>query len=85
MKSFTIHGVEGPLAELIKAKAASEGLSINKTLKKVLEEYFGVRLQPDGKRRDEFEPFSGLWTQSDLEEFEKRTSDLSEIDPSDWQ
>jgi hypothetical protein len=32
MKSITIHGIDDPLAELIKSKAQSEGLSINKTV-----------------------------------------------------
>jgi len=84
MKSYTIHGVEKPLADLIKDKAASEGLSINKTIKKALEEYLGVKPRPDRKNLDDFESFCGLWTQDDLNEFEKKTSDLREIDHSDW-
>jgi hypothetical protein len=36
MKSITIHGIDDPLAELIKSKAQSERLSINKTIKKRL-------------------------------------------------
>ena len=85
MKSFTIHGVEKPLAGLIKDKAESEGLSINKTIKKVLEEYLGVKPQPDRKNLGDFKAFCGLWTQDDLSEFENRTSDLRKIDHSDWQ
>ena len=37
MKSITIHGVDKPLAELIKSKATSEGLSVNRTIKKIFE------------------------------------------------
>ncbi len=32
MKSITIHGIDEQLANLIKSKAESEGLSINKTV-----------------------------------------------------
>ena len=85
MKSLTIHGVEKPLADLIRAKAKSEGLSINKTIKKLLEEYLGVKPQPDRKNLSDFEGFCGLWTKNDLDEFEKKTSDLREIDDADWQ
>ncbi len=85
MKSFTIHGVEKPLADLIRDKAESEGLSVNKTIKKVLEEYLGVKPPPDRKNRGDFEEFLGLWTQNDLDEFENKTSDLREIDHSDRQ
>ena len=38
MKSITIHGIDDPLAKLIKSKVRSEGLSVNKTVKKLLEE-----------------------------------------------
>ena len=85
MKSLTLHGVEEPLANLIKAKAESEGLSINKTIKKLLEECLGVKPQPERKNLCDFEAFCGLWTQDDLDEFEKKTSDLREIDDTDWQ
>lgn len=85
MKSLTIHGVEKPLADLIRAKAESEGLSINKTIKKLLEEYFGVKPQPDRKNLRDFEDFCGLWTKDDLDEFKKKTSDMREIDDADWQ
>ena len=76
MKSFTIHGVEKPMADLIKDKAESEGLSINKTIKKILEEYLGVKPQPDMKNLRDFQAFCGLWTQDDLAEFENMTADL---------
>jgi len=85
MKSLTIHGVEKPLADLIKAKAESEGLSINKTIKKLSEEYLGVKPQPERKNLLDFKAFCGLWTRDDLDEFEKKTPDLREIDDADWQ
>jgi len=36
MKSISIHGIDEPLAEILKAKAAVEGLSMTKTIKKLL-------------------------------------------------
>jgi hypothetical protein len=71
MKSITIHGIEDYLVGLIKAKAQSEGLSINKTIKKVLEEAFGIKPRPKGTHRNELEEFCGVWSQSDLAEFEQ--------------
>jgi hypothetical protein len=46
MKSITIHGVDEPLAELIKSKAKSEGLSVNQTIKNILEAALGVKPKP---------------------------------------
>lgn len=85
MRSITIHGIDEPLAELIRSKAQSEGLSINKTIKQVLEEAFGVRPRQKDANRGEFEEFLGLWSESDVREFENKTRELKKIDPEDWQ
>ena len=83
MKSITIHGIDEPLAELIKSKAQSEGLSINNTVKKILEESLGVKPTQVSTRRSEFEEFIGLWSKSELAKFEETTKDLRKIHPED--
>ena len=84
MKSITIHGIDDPLSELIKSKARSEGLSVNKTVKKLLEEALGVKPQSEGKFRSDFEEFCGIWSESDLKEFEEKTKALRIIHKEDW-
>ena len=85
MKSITIHGIDEQLVNLIQSKAESEGLSINKTVKKLLEVSLGVKPQTERKNLGEFKEFCGLWTQADLDEFEEKTADLRKIDKKDWQ
>jgi hypothetical protein len=85
MKSITLHNIDGPLAELIKSKAKSEGLSINKTVQKMLEESLGVQPRSRKAFRHDFEEFCGIWSDNELSEFNDRTEDLSEIGPGDWQ
>ena len=85
MKSITIHGVDDQLNDLIKSKAESEGLSINKTVKKLLETSLGVKPQTEKKNLDDFKEFCGLWTKADLDEFEEKTADLRKTDKRDWQ
>lgn len=85
MKSMTIHGIDDHLAELIKAKAKSEGLSINKTLKNLIEISLGVKPRPDKKNLKDFKEFSGVWTEEDVKEFEDNTADMRIIDSEDWQ
>ncbi len=85
MRSMTIHGIDDQLAELIKSKAESEGLSINKTIKKLLETSLGIKPPPQHKNLDDFKEFCGLWTEADLREFEERTSDTRAVDPEHWQ
>ncbi len=85
MKSITIHGIDDPLAELIKSKAQSEGLSINKTVKKLLEESLGVKPHKKGKKRSDFEEFFGIWSESELIEFEDRTDELRNVNNEEWE
>jgi hypothetical protein len=85
MKSITIHGIDEQLVNLIQSKAESEGLSINKTVKKLLEVSLGVKPQNERKNLGDFKEFCGVWTQSDLDEFEEKTADLRKIDKKDWQ
>ena len=85
MKSITLHKIDGPLSELIKSKARSEGLSINKTVKKILEESLGVKPRSGGAFRNDFEEFCGIWSDMDLAEFNERTGDFNKMDPEDWQ
>lgn len=84
MKSITIHGIDDPLAELIKSRAQAEGLSINKTVKKLLEESLGVKPGEKDKNRGDFEEFCGIWSDSELKEFEENTKELRNIDHGDW-
>jgi hypothetical protein len=84
MKSITIHGLDDPLAALIKAKAKSEGLSINQTVKTILESALGVKPMQAGRNRRDFEEFFGAWTENDLAEFDANTKELHKIDPEDW-
>lgn len=85
MKSMTIHGIDKQLEELIKSKAKSEGLSINKTIKKLLETALGIKPQPSRKNLDEFKEFRGVWSSEDLKVFEEKTADLRTTDKDDWQ
>ncbi len=85
MKSITIHGIDDPLAELIKSKAQSEGLSINKTVKKLLEESLGIKPRDRGINRSDFEEFCGIWSESELTEFEDKTRELRNVNQEEWQ
>ncbi len=84
MKSLTIHGLDEVLEKLIREKAESEGLSLNKTIKKILCEALGVKPTPSGSHWKDFEEFSGIWSSKKRDEFLSATGDFDEIDPADW-
>jgi hypothetical protein len=85
MKSITIHGVDNPVYELLKSRSREEGLSMNKTIKKLIEESLGVKPQDKHTHRDEFEKFCGIWSRADINGCEKRTGALRKVAPGDWQ
>jgi len=85
MKSITIHGLEEHLASLIEEKAKAEGLSLNKTIKKLLEESFGLKTKNEKQHRADFEEFCGLWSPTDIDKFNEETSDLDKVVNEDWQ
>ena len=85
MKSITIHGLEGPLWSMIKAKSKSEGLSINKTIKKILETALGIKPRINTEREMEFKEFCGVWSKADVSEFNKEIRDFENINKEDWE
>jgi hypothetical protein len=85
MKSITIHGLEDQLDARIREKASQQGLSLNKTIKKLLTESLG--LEPSNSRdyRENFEDLCGIWTKEEAAAFYRNTEDCTEIDPEDWE
>lgn len=84
MKSITIHGLDDRLSEEIERKAKQDGLSLNKTIKRLLEEALGLSLKRKTDRSSEFAEFLGVWSDEDLTQFEESIRDFETIDSKDW-
>jgi hypothetical protein len=84
MKAITIHGLDEPLASMLRARARAEGLSLNRTIKMLLEKALGIRPPDKTRHRKDFEAFLGAWSRSELSEFEKAAADLGRVDPEEW-
>ena len=85
MKSITIHGVDDQLAARLKQAAESWGTSMNRTIKRLLEEALGMKPRPPEHNREQFEGFCGVWSSDDLGEFQRATAELERVDDGDWQ
>ena len=81
MKSISIHKIDDKLMALIEKKAREKGLSLNKTIKLLLAEAVGLAPQ-SAKKNNSFEEFCGIWSEEEFEEFEQKTAEFREIDPS---
>lgn len=81
MKSINLHGIDEDVERLILAKAHAEGMSLNKTIKRLLEEALGVKPKSKTKYEAEFKKLCSVWSSSDLDQFNAATSDLRNIHP----
>ena len=84
MKSITIHGLQDPLDSLIRKQAKKQGISLNKTIKKLLAESLGLKSKKEVDDRKEFMDLFGVWTEDDLTEFSRAVEDFGEIDEREW-
>lgn len=84
MKSITIHGLDDPLNTLIREEAKKQGMSLNKTIKKLLAESLGIATNTSDDHRKDFLDLFGSWRQEEAQEFAGRLGDFEKIDSEDW-
>jgi hypothetical protein len=84
MKSISIHGIDDPVYRLIKARARSEGRSINQTVKTIIERSLGVSSSALEPHRKEFENMCGTWSAREKEEFDKASEYFEKVNLEDW-
>lgn len=73
MSTMTIHGLDKETERRVRAESKRTGLSLNRTIKRLLGEVAGKKptARPTGK--NDFTDMLGLWSKKDLAEFEKAT------------
>ena len=84
MKSITIHGLDGAVEALIRDRAAAEGMSLNRTIKALLEEALGVTPPRSGRHAADFREFLGVWSADERAAFDRAIGDFAQMDPEDW-
>jgi plasmid stability protein len=84
MKSITIHGLDEEMSERLARAATREGLSLNRTVKKILREALGINTSPSTDHRADFEDLFGTWTDAETAAFNKRVREFGEIDREEW-
>lgn len=70
MSTITIHGLDDALDKRIREKAKSQGSSLNKTIKELLEKSLAINQKKKKSHREEYMEFFGVWTEDDLKEFD---------------
>jgi len=84
MKSITIHGIDEITSQQLQNVAEKLGLSLNKTIKRIIQEALGIKPPELSSRRSDFEEFCGIWSENDLHEFNTAIEPLRQVNPEDW-
>lgn len=85
MKTLTIRGVDPELTKAIKSEAQKNRESINQTALKILRRAMGLKNNPIFPTYNDLDALAGTWSEEDVKEFQKSTSDFNQIDESHWQ
>jgi len=84
MKSITIHGLNDHLDRMIRKRAKKHGISLNKTIKYLLEESLGIKKEQYSDHREDFMDLFGIWGKAERKEFNDRMKDFEIIDEKEW-
>lgn len=82
MKHLTIRDVSPTLAHALEKEARERALSLNQTVKDLLERALG--LGEESAYDNGLGKFAGGWTDEDLKEFEAGTANFETIDYGEW-
>ncbi|MBI4669594.1 MAG: hypothetical protein HY747_10520 [Elusimicrobia bacterium] len=84
MKSITIHGMDDNLTARLERQARESGLSLNKTIKKLLAKALGLTCEILAARRQDFEGLCGVWSRQEAKAFKDAIRHFERVDPEDW-
>jgi hypothetical protein len=85
MTAITLRNLPPKLAATLQRKAAESGLSLNRTVIRLLEESLGLR--PKGTRRHPYHDLDflvGAWTEEEAAQFDEALAQQRKIDPEIW-
>jgi hypothetical protein len=86
MKAITVRNLPPNVTKAIREKAKREGLSLNRTVAKLLAQATG-HAEPGRASslvQDDLDEFSGVWTKQEAEEFDASLKEQRSVNPEDW-
>ncbi len=83
MKTISVHGLDDEIGKKIGDRARAEGKSVNRIVKELISKSLGLGDKPPDNRAM-FEDLSGVWTESQEQEFLDSIADLETADEEDW-
>ena len=84
MSTMTIRGLDDLTMKALKEKAKQEGMSVNSTLVKLLQEELGLKKKKRTVVYNDLDHLAGTWSDKDFKEFQKKIKDFEKIDETTW-
>ena len=83
MSSITIHDIDDALNDQLTREARRQRKSKNALIKELLAREMGLPV--DGTFSDDYCEFVGLWSDRELQVFERAQRENRSLDPGDWE
>ncbi|HNQ16813.1 MAG TPA: hypothetical protein PKJ26_05045 [Candidatus Woesebacteria bacterium] len=80
--SLTIHNLDPVLYRVLKQKADTTDVSLNRLIKTLLTQSLGLNKTT---KVSDFSEFSKQWTREELKQFQQTQAQFSTVDATDWQ
>ena len=84
MKSITIHNLDDRASKKLNELSRKHGLSLNKTIKKILYESLGIYSDKSKDHTEDFTEFFGVWSKEEAKQFELSVQEFEKIDIEEW-
>jgi len=84
MKPITLRNLPDALSRLIRRKAATEGISLNRAVIAVLEQRLGLGRGRPEPRHHELDALAGAWSDQEARAFDRALAAQRAIDPELW-
>jgi len=84
MKAITLRNLPDAVARLVRHKADTEGISLNRAVILVLEERLGLARQRSERRHHELDGLAGAWSEAEARAFNQALAAQRAIDPELW-
>lgn len=84
MATMTLRGIDDRIAEALKEKATSEGISVNALTLKLLRETLGIEKKKRVVTYNDLDHLAGTWSEQDAVEFEQVTAVFEKVDEDIW-
>ena len=88
MKQTTLRGIDPPLARRLRDEARRQGLSLNRTILRLLRQAMGLAKpnepSPGRQRFADLDHLIGTWSKEEADEFDRTLQRLRQIDKEMW-